>query len=71
MKIDFVATRKKFDEACLSQAKLGRSLGIDRSVVSHILAGRYRSMHGKSAQAIFAELRNRGVLVEVQDDEAA
>lgn len=71
MKIDFAETRKRFEESCISQAKLGRLIGVDRTVINHVLAGRYMSMHGKSAQKIFQELRRREILVEIPDEDAA
>lgn len=71
MKIDFELTKVKFEESCLSQARLARKLGVSRNVMHQVLNGTYAAPDSKRAHLIYDELRQRDILVEVPDEAAA
>lgn len=65
-KIDF----KQTAENCrlFNQSAIARECGIDQTIVSGVIKGKYPSMEGPKAQRVLAKLRELGVLAEVPDD---
>lgn len=67
MRIDFGATKNRFDDSCLSGAKLARRIGVNRALFGQVVSGKYPAMSGDKAQLVLAELRRREILVEIPD----
>jgi len=66
MHIDHIKTFENFEAACLSQSKLARAIGVDKTVLNSVLHGKYWCMGSPSARKVIDELRRRDLLVEKQ-----
>jgi len=68
--IDVEPTLNNFNNvACLSQSKLARCLKVEKTLISLLIRGKYKSMKGRKAKRVLEDLRSRGVLVELPDEE--
>lgn len=71
MKINFEATKSKFDNEGYNQAAIARKLGVSKAAFSQVLLGTYPSMSAPTAHRVLDWLRERGLLVEEPENKAA
>lgn len=67
-------TKENFKESLLNQSAVARSLSMPISTFNQVLNGTYPNMNGKTAQKAVTFLRERGLLVlvdEVKPSQAA